>query len=132
MVVGVPPARPTILVVEDDLALRQFYRVALELRGFMVEVAADGLAALRIVEEGPRPHLIVLDLILPRVGGLEFARELASNAATVKIPIVVVTGSHDEFDERPFATVLRKPVSADHMAFVVEQALKRHSRGEPV
>ena len=93
-----PPARPTILVVEDDLALRQFYRVALELRGFMVEVATDGLSALRIVEEGPRPQLIVLDLVLPRVGGLEFARELASNAATRNIPIVVVTGSLDQFD----------------------------------
>ena len=125
----VPPARPTILVVEDDSALRQFYRVALELRGFMVEVATDGLAALRVVEEGPRPQLIVLDLVLPRVGGLEFARELASNAATMKIPIVVVTGSNDQFDERSFAAVLRKPVTADHIASVVERVLKAGPKG---
>ncbi len=91
----------------------------------MVEVAADGLAALRVVEEGPHPQLIVLDLVLPRIGGLEFARELASNAATRKIPIAVVTGSIDQFDERPFAAVLRKPITGDHIAFMVEQTLKR-------
>jgi len=93
----------------------------------MVEVAPDGLSVLHLVEEGPRPQLIVLDLVLPHVGGLEFASELASNAATRKIPIVVVTGSIDQFDERPFAAVLHKPVTADHMAFVVEQTLKRHA-----
>ncbi len=95
----------------------------------MVEVATDGLAALRIVEEGPRPQLIVLDLVLPRVGGLEFARELASNAATQKIPIVVVTGSVERFDERPFAAVLHKPVTGDHIAFVVEQVLRAGPKG---
>ena len=97
----------------------------------MVEVATDGLAALRIIEEGPRPQLVVLDLVLPRVGGLEFARELASNAATRNIPIVVVTGSIEQFDERPFAAVSRKPVTADQIAFIVERTLKRQARVEP-
>jgi two-component system alkaline phosphatase synthesis response regulator PhoP len=121
----VPPTRPTILIVEDDHALRQYYRVALELRGFSVEVAADGFSALKLIEEGPRPQLIVLDLGLPRVGGFEVASELAANAATTSIPIVVVTGSTDTFDEQPFAAVLRKPVSPDHIAFVVERTLRR-------
>ena len=123
-----PPARPAILVVEDDLALRQFYRVALELRGYTVEVATDGLSALQLIEEGPRPDLVVLDLVLPRVGGQEFARELASNAVTKKIPIIVVTGSSDPVDDRLFTIVLRKPVTGDHVAFIVEQTLKRHGR----
>ena len=102
----------------------------MELRGFMVEVATDGLAALKIVEEGPRPQVIVLDLELPRVGGLEFARELASNAATRKIPIIVVTGTNEPFDERPFTAVLRKPITGDHIAFIVGQILKRHGKPE--
>jgi two-component system, chemotaxis family, chemotaxis protein CheY len=124
----VPPARPTILVVEDDLALRQFYRVALELRGYRVEVATDGLAALRLMEEGLRPVLIVLDLLLPRIGGLEFARDLGADPARRHIPIIAVTGSLEEFDRRPFAAVLRKPVTADHVAFMVEQTIKRHAQ----
>ena len=95
----------------------------------MVEVATDGLAALKLIEEGPRPQLIVLDLVLPGVGGLEFARELASNAATQNIPIVVVTGTTDPFDERAFTAVLRKPVTGDHIAFVVEQMLKIKKAG---
>ena len=116
---------PTILIVEDDQALRQYCRVALELRGFSVEVAVDGLGALQVIEDGPRPQLIVLDLGLPRVGGFEVARELAANAATANIPIIIVTGSTDSFDEQPFAAVLRKPVSPDHIAFVVERTLRR-------
>jgi CheY-like chemotaxis protein len=120
-----PPLRPSVLIVDDDHALRQYYRVALELRGFTVEVAADGFAALQLVEEGPRPQLIVLDLGLPRVGGFEVARELAANANTANIPIIIVTGLTDTFDEQPFAAVLRKPVSPDHIAFVVERTLKR-------
>ena len=95
-----------------------------------MEVATDGLAALQLIEEGSRPELIVLDLVLPRVGGLEFARELASNAATQKIPIIVVTGTTDPFDELSFTAVLRKPVTGDHIAFMVEQTLKRHGRPE--
>lgn len=95
-----------------------------------MEVATDGLAALQIIEEGPRPEVIVLDLVLPRVGGLEFARELASNAATQKIPIIVVTGTTDPFDERPFTAVLRKPVTGDAVAFIVGQVLSRHGRPE--
>jgi CheY-like chemotaxis protein len=53
------------------------------------------------------------------------ARELAANAATANIPIIIVTGSTDSFDEQPFAAVLRKPVSPDHIAFVVERTLRR-------
>jgi CheY-like chemotaxis protein len=117
--------RPTVLIVEDDHALRQYYRVALELRGYSVAVAVDGFSALHAIEEGPRPHLIVLDLGLPRVGGFEVAREMAANSATQDIPIVVVTGTTDPFDEQPFAAVLRKPVSPDHMAFVVERTIRR-------
>jgi CheY-like chemotaxis protein len=123
---AVPPIRPTILIVEDDPALRQFYRVAMELRGFTVEAAADGIAALKLLEAGSRPQLIVLDLGLPNISGLDFARELASNVTTGHIPIVVVTGLTDPFDEQPFAAVLHKPVSPDHIAFVVERTLRRY------
>jgi CheY-like chemotaxis protein len=123
----VPPARTTILLVEDDLALRQLYRVALELRGHHVEVAADGVTALQLVENGPLPDLVVLDLALPRMSGFTVAAELAANERTRHIPIIIVTGTTEMFDERRFRVVLHKPATPERLAAAVDHAI----RGEP-
>lgn len=123
-----PAAHGVILLVEDDQPLRQLYRLALEVRGFIVDIAGDGLSALDRVLESPPPQLIVLDLGLPRVSGLEVARELVAHAETRDIPIVVVTGTTESFDPAPFAAVLRKPVGPDELVFEVEQTLVRGQR----
>ena len=124
-----PPARQVILLVEDDSALRQLYRLALELVGYTVQVAGDGALALQIIEEGPSPHLVVLDLGLPRVSGMNVADEIAAHPATRTIPIIVVTGSHEPIDESRFARVLRKPLSPDDLGLAVEQHLRAARAG---
>lgn len=121
-----PPARrATILVVEDDPVLRTYYRSALMLSGFRVEVAGDGIEALMKVE-GYRPAAVVLDLGLPRMSGRDVARELFSGAAFADIPVVIVTGSDTlDIDEPKLACVLRKPVTPEALITAVEACLRR-------
>jgi CheY-like chemotaxis protein len=128
----VPPARQVILLVEDDVSVRQLYRLALELRGFNVQVAGDGAAALQIIEDGPHPQLVLLDLGLPRVSGLNVAEEIAAHPATRAIPVIIVTGSPDPVDERRFARVLRKPIAPEDLAEAVQQCLRFGAAGSGI
>ena len=113
----------TILIVEDDAATREMYRQALAASGYRTVTAADGLGALRFIE-GDRPDVVVLDLILPTVGGYDVYRELRAHPETSDIPIVIVTGS-DACDLEPneFRFFLRKPVSPETLTRIVEDAL---------
>lgn len=129
-----PGGKQTILVVEDDHALRELYRAILIAAGYAVVAVEDGIDALRYVD-GHTPNLIVLDLALPRLRGQDVQRELASRADTRHIPIVVVTGT-DTQDLRytDFDRVLSKPVSSDTLLAAIERGLRTvpHSRGTAV
>ena len=111
-----------ILVVEDDDELRQYYRQALTFAGFEVEQARDGLSALYRIDADP-PDLVVLDLGLPKVSGLTVQQEVAANALTRHIPIVVVTGSPADLDELKVPCILRKPVRGDQLVDAVRRCL---------
>jgi len=112
-----------ILIVEDNSDLRRMFKTALSLAGFDVDEAADGLEALRVVEER-RPDLVVLDLVLRALDGLSVQQELAARAATANIPIVIVTGSTIDTDNVEVACVLRKPVMPDELIRTVRQCLR--------
>ena len=106
-----PPSRSqTILIVEDDVALREFYRTVLRGVGFTVVAVEDGLDALRVLE-GRLPDAIVLDLTLRRVGGRDVQQEVRSRAETRRIPIIVVTGTDASDLKGPNICVLRKPIT---------------------
>jgi DNA-binding response OmpR family regulator len=87
-------AKPRILVVDDEPNIREVVELYLRRDGFAVDVAADGEEALAIVEKAP-PHLIILDLMMPRLGGLELADILRD---TLDIPIIMLTAKSDEDD----------------------------------
>lgn len=114
--------RKAVLVVEDDAASRRMFRTALELAGFVVREAPNGYEAIHSVERDP-PDLIVLDLLLPGLGGLGVQQEIAERAATKLIPIVIVTGSTRELDHLAVACVLRKPVDPDALVETVRKCL---------
>jgi DNA-binding response OmpR family regulator len=112
-----------ILVVEDDHTLRDLYRFSLRAAGHAVVGVEDGLDALRMIEAG-NPRAVVLDLGLPRLGGREVLKELRANAATQKIPVIVVTGTdHADIDPEQFACVLTKPVSPNALIAAVEKCV---------
>ena len=114
--------RRTLLVVEDDADLRGMFRTALSLAGFDVREACDGLSALRRLDSFV-PDLIVLDLMMPGIGGLAVLQELAAQAHTRSIPIVVVTASPQNLDYLDVSCILRKPVLPDELVRVARQCL---------
>ncbi len=115
--------KPTVLIVEDDHALRELYRVTLMGAGYVVVAVEDGVDALRYIDRHT-PSLVLLDLQLPRLDGRDVQRELASHPETSGIPIVVVTGT-DTRDLRPsdFRALLTKPVSPDSLLETIADAL---------
>ena len=88
--------RRTVLVVEDDQAVRRMYRTALSFAGFDVIEADDAISALRSLDQYAI-DIVVLDLVLPTLSGLAVQQEIAAHAHTASIPVVIVTGS-DTFD----------------------------------
>ena len=129
---GVPPAprKTAILIVEDDAALRVLYRAALTGAGYAVVTVEDGVDALRHLEMGHVPDLVLLDLELPRLGGHDLHRELQAHSLTQDIPVVVVTGTDTAgLDTAAFACVLQKPVDVEQIVTAVENCLRSGRRG---
>ena len=82
---------PRVLVVDDADAIRALIKVNLELEGYDVRAAADGLQALEVLGEW-RPDVITLDVVMPRLDGFETLERLRGDPVTAGIPVVVVTG----------------------------------------
>lgn len=89
--------RPSILVVEDEDDIRELIELNLSREGYQVESVASGEDALRAVSKSA-PDLVLLDLMLPGVDGLEVCRRIKKNAATSNIPVVIVTAKGEEPD----------------------------------
>lgn len=81
-----------VLVVDDNVNFSQMLQCALE-DDFEVTTAADGLEGMRLAGE-LRPALIMLDVMMPNVSGIEMARMLQAEDETKDIPLIVLTGSH--------------------------------------
>jgi CheY-like chemotaxis protein len=115
--------RQTILVVEDDENLRRLFRTALALSGYDVVEAGDGLEALQRIDHSP-PDLVILDLLLPGLSGIAVQQEIAAQAVTRQIPVVVITGSTLEpAPDVDVACFLRKPISPDELVDTVRRCL---------
>jgi CheY-like chemotaxis protein len=103
-----------VLIVDDDADLRRLWRTALHLSGFQLAEAADGIEALQYLEQHT-PDLVVLDLSLPRLSGLEVRQEILAHADTRNIPIVIVTGSTAPLTDLGVHCVLRKPFAPEEL-----------------
>jgi two-component system, OmpR family, response regulator MprA len=110
-----------ILVVDDAEDFRRMISLALTSAGFEVLEARDGIEALHSVDRDP-PDLIVLDLSLPGVDGIAVRHEIAAQAITRDIPVVVVTGT-DIAGNLNVACVLRKPIDPDDLVRAVQRCL---------
>jgi len=86
-----------ILVVEDEPDLLEAVVFALKKEGLKPIPCHDGEEALRLVKER-RPDLVLLDLMLPGLDGIEVCRRLRADAETAKIPIIMVTAKAEETD----------------------------------
>jgi two-component system phosphate regulon response regulator PhoB len=86
-----------IVVIEDEDAIRDVVEYNLQREGFVVRTARDGREGLRMVREQV-PKLVVLDLMLPEMDGLELCRALRDDAATRLVPVIMLTAKGDESD----------------------------------
>jgi two-component system chemotaxis sensor kinase CheA len=95
------PARPRrrILVVDDSITTRTLEKNILEAAGYLVELATDGLEALSVISTGGVPDLIVSDVVMPRLNGIELARRVKGDTRTAEVPLILVT-SLDSADDK--------------------------------
>ena len=112
-----------VLLVEDDEAALAMYASALRMEGFYVRTAADGVAALRILESFD-PDVVILDLKLPMASGFEVLHEL--RATRVKLPVIAMSGHEPglELAKRnpDFFAALRKPFDPNDLIGVTRRA----------
>jgi diguanylate cyclase (GGDEF)-like protein len=80
----------TVLVVDDDTDIARFIEINLRLEGFDVRVAHDGEQAEQSIEE-ETPDLVLLDVMMPKVDGVELCRRLRANPATANLPVIMLT-----------------------------------------
>jgi len=118
------PERKTILVVDDDIDARAFLTLALEDEGYAVESAEDGLSALKKLRS-TRPHLIILDLNMPRMGGEEFLFAWRAGVQASGVPVIIITASSDALRPADLGVeaFLPKPFELDTLLWHVSDLL---------
>jgi two-component system phosphate regulon response regulator PhoB len=94
----VPYEGTTILLAEDDIILAELYTERLKQEGFTVVHASNGEDALSFVEEY-HPALIILDVMMPKMNGLDVLKNLKENPETSKIPVIIVTALVQEIEK---------------------------------
>ncbi len=118
-----------ILVVDDEIDILNLLDFNLRNAGFRVLQAEDGPEALTIAE-GKRPHLILLDIMLPNMEGTEVLRRLKASVSTAPIPVIMLTAKGEEVDkivgfELGAEDYITKPFSPRELVLRVKAVLKR-------
>jgi CheY-like chemotaxis protein len=124
-----PTRKPRVLVVDDDAAVRELITVNLELAGFVVASAEDGVAALAAVDAFG-PDLVTLDVMMPRLGGFETLERLRADPRTASIPVVMVTSRTRAADraraeELGVAAYVTKPFEPGELVEVISRLTGR-------
>lgn len=128
-----PPSK--ILIIEDEPPISEVLTYNLEREGYKVQTAFDGREGLRAAQT-QRPDLVILDLMLPGLSGLDVCRELRANSATAALPIIMLTAKAEETDQVVgFAMgaddYVTKPFSVKVLLQRVGAILRRASSPEP-
>jgi two-component system response regulator MprA len=124
-----------ILVVDDERAVRESLRRALELEGYDIELAADGLEALQLLEANGdvQPDAVILDVLMPAVDGLEVCRRLRRSGN--RVPVLMLT-ARDEIENRVAGLdagaddYVTKPFALEELVARVRALLRRTTAGE--
>ncbi len=126
-------SEPLILIIDDEPNVRLVFRTALASAGYTIVTAEDGEAGLRAVKES-RPDLILLDLNMPILNGMEVLHRLRESGDLV--PVVIVTAHGDvpnavQAMKLGAIDFLSKPLSPEHLRATVAEVLERHEEIQP-
>ncbi|MCG5511880.1 response regulator [Ectothiorhodospira shaposhnikovii] len=118
----------TILVVDDSVTMVMSLKTSLQIAGFTVETAHDGQQALDKLKSGVKPDLIITDINMPRMGGIDFIRHARALPGMRFIPILALTtesqqAKRDEAKKLGATGWLLKPVSGADLIKVIKQVL---------
>lgn len=117
--------RKTILICDDEPALRELIRASLDDRYHFAE-ASDGMTALELARE-VEPDLVILDLMLPRLGGLEVLARFRADEQLRQVPVLVITAwneSREDVMAAGAAEFASKPFDPDVLKASIENLLK--------
>lgn len=118
---------PAVLIVDDDDDVRETLRACLEEEGFLVRTARNGLEAFAQLDEGVKPRLILLDLMMPEMNGWEVLERLRSDQERAAIPVAVMSGSH-RGEVRAADYVVPKPFDLGAMVELVREHCNERTR----
>lgn len=113
-----------VLVVEDNAEIREVLEEMMRANGVVVESAGDGAQGWERVRREPHPCLILLDLKMPVMDGIEFLKRRNSDPEAARIPVIMLTGSAElegRQEELNFQGFVKKPFDPDALFQVVRQ-----------
>ena len=118
----------TIMIVDDSSTMLMSLRNSLEIAGFAVLEANDGSVALKTLQGGAKPDLIITDINMPNMGGIEFIAKARALPGLRFIPILALTtesqqGKRDEAKKLGATGWLLKPVSGTDLNKIIKQVL---------
>lgn len=126
-----------ILLIEDDVFLSDIYMTKFQEVGYVIEAADSGTQGLQKAKEGT-PDVILLDIVLPKMNGLEVLEKLKADADTKSIPVIILSnlGSEDDvkvgMKKGASSYIIKSQFTPSEVVECVEKTLKKegiHSRG---
>ena len=125
-----PPRNAVVLVVDDDLAIRETIANVLRDERYLVAMAGNGNEAITLVREGLRPTVVLLDLWMPELDGRATLKLMRADALFAGVTIIILTADAEARHEQLIAGAdgfLPKPVDLDELLDVVEQGSRPHA-----
>lgn len=112
----------TVLIVEDELDIRETLSELLRMEGFSTMLASNGQDALDLLESlVESPDLIILDLMMPRMNGREFLKRRSNNPAISTIPVIAVSAGHMIYKIEHADAFLSKPLDFDKLMATIHR-----------
>jgi CheY-like chemotaxis protein len=118
------PHRP-ILIVDDNRDVRDGLADLLELRGYETVAANSGESALGYFREGGEACLVILDIAMPGMSGIELRNALRCEPETADIPVIVLSATDAQYELSNVEAYLRKPLDPEELLRVVDQTCGR-------
>lgn len=121
-----------VLIVDDNPTLSTTLQMVLELKGFSIVTAADGITGLNMIIE-EQPDIVILDVMLPGMDGYRVCEKAKNDPRTKDIPIIMLTGKDtgDDFDkalEKKADWYIVKPYNIEHLMSVFDRLLKNKTQ----